>query len=131
SSAGLLRAPPSPKGARCQAGPPPHLPGRPEGPSRDPAPATSRPWTPALRRCAPWPGEWGRPGPAHKHTSYASAPHKPPRFPARPVYYEAYDLLMDARHRERSMKRWRRAWKIELIESFNPEWRDLYFDLNK
>jgi putative endonuclease len=37
---------------------------------------------------------------------------------------------MDARHRERSMKRWRRAWKIELIESFNPEWRDLYFDLN-
>jgi putative endonuclease len=46
------------------------------------------------------------------------------------VYYEAYDLLMDARHRERSMKRWRRAWKIELIESFNPEWRDLYFDLN-
>jgi putative endonuclease len=47
------------------------------------------------------------------------------------VYYEAYDLLMDARHRERSMKRWRRAWKIELIESFNPEWRDLYFDLNK
>ena len=47
------------------------------------------------------------------------------------VYSEAYDLLMDARHRERSMKRWRRAWKIELIESFNPEWRDLYFDLNK
>lgn len=27
------------------------------------------------------------------------------------------------------MKEWKRAWKIELIETANPEWRDLYFEL--
>ena len=31
--------------------------------------------------------------------------------------------------REGQMKRWNRAWKIELIERFNPGWRDLYGDL--
>jgi putative endonuclease len=47
------------------------------------------------------------------------------------VYYEHYDLLKDARFREYTVKRWRRAWKLQLIESMNPEWRDLYYDLNK
>lgn len=47
------------------------------------------------------------------------------------VYYEHYDLLKDARAREYQVKRWRRAWKLELIEKMNPNWRDLYFDLNK
>jgi len=31
--------------------------------------------------------------------------------------------------RERQIKRWNRAWKIELIERFNPAWRDLYLGL--
>jgi predicted GIY-YIG superfamily endonuclease len=31
--------------------------------------------------------------------------------------------------RERAMKKWRRLWKLELIERFNPGWRDLYDDL--
>ena len=45
------------------------------------------------------------------------------------VYYEMYDLLMDARAREYRVKKWRRAWKLELVERFNPDWHDLYFDL--
>ena len=45
------------------------------------------------------------------------------------VHVEAYEDLEDARRRERSMKRWKRQWKIELIESANPAWRDLYEDI--
>jgi putative endonuclease len=36
---------------------------------------------------------------------------------------------VEARAREASLKRWRRAWKITLIETLNPEWRDLAADL--
>ena len=36
---------------------------------------------------------------------------------------------LEARARERSLKRWLRAWKLELIEKMNPEWRDLTYDL--
>jgi putative endonuclease len=46
------------------------------------------------------------------------------------VYYEHYDLLMDARAREYKVKCWRRAWKLQLIEAVNPIWRDLYYELN-
>jgi putative endonuclease len=46
------------------------------------------------------------------------------------VWYEGYDRLIDARHREYRIKKWRRAWKLRLIEEVNPAWRDLYFDLN-
>jgi putative endonuclease len=45
------------------------------------------------------------------------------------VYYEAYERLIDARFREYKVKRWRRAWKIALIESMNPNWQDLYDSL--
>jgi putative endonuclease len=46
------------------------------------------------------------------------------------VYFEAFaSILLEARAREHSMKRWRRAWKIELIEKLNPDWRDLTDDL--
>jgi putative endonuclease len=41
------------------------------------------------------------------------------------VWYEAHDDLQDARRRELQMKKWKRAWKIELIEQSNPQWRDL------
>ncbi len=44
------------------------------------------------------------------------------------VYYEEYASLLEARAREHALKRWRRAWKIELIEKMNPEWRDLAND---
>jgi putative endonuclease len=41
------------------------------------------------------------------------------------VYLEQFSSLLEARARERSLKRWRRAWKLKLIDEFNPEWRDL------
>jgi putative endonuclease len=40
------------------------------------------------------------------------------------VWYEAHDLRENAFRRERQIKEWKRAWKIELIEADNPEWRD-------
>lgn len=42
------------------------------------------------------------------------------------VYAETHDEIDAARARERSVKRWRRAWKLALIERDNPEWLDLY-----
>jgi putative endonuclease len=33
--------------------------------------------------------------------------------------------------REKAIKKWRRAWKIALIERDNPDWRDLWYDLNR
>jgi putative endonuclease len=41
------------------------------------------------------------------------------------VLYEAHDDLQVARHRELQMKKWKRDWKIELIERDNPQWKDL------
>lgn len=46
------------------------------------------------------------------------------------VHVEAFDSILEARAREHSLKRWRRAWKIELIENLNPDWRDLSDQLN-
>lgn len=46
------------------------------------------------------------------------------------VHLEFYDLMADAIAREKKLKNWRRAWKIELIESTNPDWDDLYHRLN-
>lgn len=45
------------------------------------------------------------------------------------VYFEAYRSLIEARTREHTLKRWRRAWKFALVESINPEWRDLSDEL--
>jgi putative endonuclease len=45
------------------------------------------------------------------------------------VYYEQLGDPINAITREKSVKRWRREWKIALIESFNPEWRDLYEEI--
>ncbi|MGJ8564477.1 MAG: GIY-YIG nuclease family protein [Alphaproteobacteria bacterium] len=41
------------------------------------------------------------------------------------VYYELFDAINDAIAFEKKLKRWRRAWKDELIEKDNPEWADL------
>jgi putative endonuclease len=41
------------------------------------------------------------------------------------VYYEEYSSVLEAREREATLKRWRRAWKIALVDKFNPDWRDL------
>lgn len=41
------------------------------------------------------------------------------------VYFEEYPSILEARARERSLKRWRRTWKLDLIEKMNPTWLDL------
>ena len=46
------------------------------------------------------------------------------------VYFETFNSVFEARAREHSLKRWRRAWKIALIEKLNPDWRDLTDELN-
>lgn len=45
------------------------------------------------------------------------------------VYYESTQDINSAIHREKCIKKWRRAWKIELIEKLNPMWDDLYFKI--
>jgi putative endonuclease len=45
------------------------------------------------------------------------------------VYYEEYSSIVEARARERAVKRWRREWKFALVEKVNPTWRDLTVDL--
>jgi putative endonuclease len=44
------------------------------------------------------------------------------------VWFETHEAREQAFTRERQMKKWRRLWKIELIERFNPGWRDLSED---
>jgi putative endonuclease len=45
------------------------------------------------------------------------------------VYFETHEQAETAIRRERQIKKWRRAWKIRLIEENNPQWRDLYEDI--
>jgi putative endonuclease len=42
------------------------------------------------------------------------------------VWYEPWDRIIDAIQREKSLKRWPRQWKINLIERENPHWNDLW-----
>ena len=41
------------------------------------------------------------------------------------VYYELHSTMIEAIRREKRLKKWNRGWKLELIEEFNPEWKDL------
>ncbi len=41
------------------------------------------------------------------------------------VYYEEFGEIKNAIHREKQLKKYQRTWKEELIESTNPEWKDL------
>lgn len=45
------------------------------------------------------------------------------------VWYEEFDDITEAIYQEKKMKKWKREWKIELIEKTNPQWKDLYNDL--
>ncbi len=45
------------------------------------------------------------------------------------VWYELCASMESAIAREKALKRWRREWKIELIEKMNPAWRDLWMDI--
>jgi len=46
------------------------------------------------------------------------------------VWFEQADDVVAAITREKQIKKWNRAWKLELIEATNPEWRDLYDELS-
>ena len=45
------------------------------------------------------------------------------------VWYELYSNIESAIAREKAIKEWKRQWKLELIESLNPDWRDLFEEL--
>ncbi len=45
------------------------------------------------------------------------------------VYYEIHETAENAITREKQLKKWRRAWKLKLIEEQNSQWRDLYDDI--
>ena len=45
------------------------------------------------------------------------------------VWLEIHETMASAIAREKALKEWKRAWKIELIEKSNPPWRDLYGEI--
>ena len=45
------------------------------------------------------------------------------------VWFRAFDDIEIAIAEEKRIKRWRRAWKIQMIEQMNPEWEDLYANI--
>jgi putative endonuclease len=45
------------------------------------------------------------------------------------VHYEIFDSFEPAEKREKTLKRWRRQWKINLIETRNPDWHDLFKEI--
>ncbi len=46
------------------------------------------------------------------------------------VYYEIFQKVNEAIQREKQLKWWKRAWKIKLIENLNPNWKNLYGEIN-
>ena len=44
------------------------------------------------------------------------------------VYFEEYSDIRDCISREKQLKNWKRKWKNELVNAFNPEWKDLAED---
>lgn len=45
------------------------------------------------------------------------------------VYFENTVDINSALNREKQLKRWKREWKIRLIDEFNPKWKDLYDEI--
>lgn len=45
------------------------------------------------------------------------------------VWLESHETMESAIAREKTLKNWKRAWKLQLIEDANPYWRDMYPDL--
>jgi len=44
------------------------------------------------------------------------------------LYYQEFQDVGDEIYYEKKLKKWRRKWKLDLIGTNNPEWRDLFFD---
>ena len=47
------------------------------------------------------------------------------------VYYELHDNMDAAIQREKQLKKWNRAWKMQLIEEKNPSWKDLWNEIQE
>ena len=47
---------------------------------------------------------------------------------SRLVYMEEHNDVQYALYREKAIKKWKREWKINLIQKSNPEWKDLYYE---
>jgi putative endonuclease len=45
------------------------------------------------------------------------------------VWFEVHDDLNEARLRELQIKKWKRGWKVRLIQESNPDWRNLWLDI--
>lgn len=45
------------------------------------------------------------------------------------VWYEVHETMESAIAREKTLKKWKRRWKLAMIEEMNPDWHDLYPDL--
>jgi len=46
------------------------------------------------------------------------------------VWFEFHEDFLSAIAREKQLKKWNQLWKLELIEQFNPTWRDLWDELS-
>jgi putative endonuclease len=62
----------------------------------------------------------------HEHKTKATPGFTSQYNVVRLVWYEVYDDPTNAITREKDIKKWRRDWKIRLIEEENPDWSDLY-----
>ena len=62
----------------------------------------------------------------HQHRSGQTAGFTARHGVTRLVCFEAFDSIETAIFREKQLKKWRRQWKIELIERENPDWHDLW-----
>lgn len=60
-----------------------------------------------------------------QHKNLTSRSHTRLYHIKRLVYFEEYEDIQLAIAREKQLKKWNRAWKLELIEKDNPEWNDL------
>ena len=47
------------------------------------------------------------------------------------VHFERYDTPTAAIQREKNIKHWPRLWKLQLVETGNPQWRDSYHDITR
>jgi putative endonuclease len=65
-------------------------------------------------------------GRAYQHKTHATAGFTSRYNVHRLVWFESYDDPLTAISREKELKKWRREWKINLIEQTNPGWVDLY-----
>jgi putative endonuclease len=62
----------------------------------------------------------------YEHTTKAARGYSARYGVDRLVWFACYDDPINAIEREKEIKKWRRAWKFNLIEKENPEWKDLY-----